>query len=252
MKDFEYNIEDRIVNCYKKIINEGVNLSKKKFISNFIVFFIAIIFLLFSCCLLNSKFLFLWVFIVVFLLGMIVLVILLQNLDNKKFLYYGIELEKPLWRSFQNKAFKKYNNIVCSKLYAELVFERLLLNDKEDLKILDGYILRFEKNKKKNYRKSILVGAHVSFLVLIISQGIHFSSLLFDKNKDSIYDLFLHSFLVSFLLATIYFGIYTISCFVEYVVNRRFNTQDRICDFLEVIKMNCILSKNIDVVQEKE
>lgn len=253
MKNFDCYIEDRIVNSYKEIINEGVNLFMRKLIFRFsvgTVLFSTVSFLFFNYYLPEYQHLYMWLFPLSFILIMVICVILFQYLDNKKYLYHGLKLEMPIWRSFQKKAFREYNNIVCRKLYIRLISEGLLLNTKEDIKRLDIYILRFKNKKEKNYRKSVVVSGRISFLVLIITIGIQLISLFFDKNKDSIYDLLLLSLAVSLILGIIYFGLYTISRFWEDVVNRRFETQDRVCDFLELIKINCLLNNYNDVEQK--
>jgi hypothetical protein len=239
--------DEKIENCYKKVINVGIDPFEGRIVS---YSFIGVSLLLFfgSILILMYKFN-IAIFLGALLFTAMIYTFFYQFLNNKKYKYHGIELDKPIWFSFQKRALKEYNQIVCRKFEDELISIDLLLGVKDDIKLLEAYIQRFENQRKKLYREPIIVSGNISFIVLIITLVVQFSLELFNKNEDTIGDLILFILSVSVILVLTYLGIYMICRIWQDIANQRLCTQEKICDFLEVIRINRLLDNSVSHTQ---
>lgn len=260
-----YNLESylRIIDVfdkeYKEILNEKRFVSKMKYALLFTTICVVILFILYLyfstfCKNILTPIQYSQLFLACCITAGVLSLVYMQKVRNKMYQSYSIDLETPLRCNFQKKAIKSYNQVVADLFERKIIERGMLCNSKNDITLLNIYILYIEDEIKSKRKNSLLQSQKVTVILSLISLGIWFGKLIYSHLKMSVVS-FEFLILVILTITSLWFLLYSLTQIYEFyndILNRIVNRLEQISKILKSILIRRELDKNKELEELKQ
>lgn len=186
-------------NIYKNNRNAGGFYFKQKRIQNWATFLLLILLIIYIFFILkgHSQFGYAYIFIAFSTISIIPFLIYGQKEKNKKYRFYNIVLEEPLFFNFQNKAQATFNQMMANVFEEELIIREYLVNSNQDIDLLYIYINEIKDVIQKTRRESLFKTKKIAIIGIVLTLGASLIGLICHYYNLNIFSL---DFLIIVLL----------------------------------------------------
>lgn len=170
----------------------------------------------------------------------ICMIIFIQREDNKKYKHHGLELEKPIWKSFQGETQKKCNQLIADKFDTSLINNNILSGLSYDIELIPTYIQIIEKRIKRFYIEPMVTEGRIPLLILFLTIGVQSIFFIFTKYETEPSLMLSISISILIISVALFFGLYMFGHFYKDLKNNKIEILNRVCDYLDAIRLKRI------------